>query len=64
MKSIYDVFYVLLLKFHGKNFQKYFLSVMIKKKQWNIKKIPHNKIYYDKAQYFVKRLEYSDTNNE
>ena len=61
-KSIYNVFYVLLLKYHRKNFEEQFLSVMIKeKKQWKQKKILNSKIYYDNFQYFVKWLKYFDT---
>ena len=38
-KSIYNVFHVLLLKFHRKNFEQKFSSVMIKEeKQWKMKK--------------------------
>ena len=56
---------MLLLKFHRKNFEKQFSSIMIKKeKQWKMKKNLSNKIYYDKFQYFVKWLKYFDTNNE
>ena len=54
-KSIYNVFHVLLLKSHRKSFEKQFSSIMIKKKkQWKIKKVLNNRIYYDKFQYFVK----------
>ena len=37
---------------------------MKEKEQWKMKKVLNNRIYYDKFQYFVKWLKYSDTDNE
>ena len=64
-RSIYNVFHVSLLKFHRKNFEDSSSSVLMKEKeQWKMKKVLNSRIYYDKFQYFVKWLKYSDTDNE
>ena len=66
MKNIHDVFHVFLLKSYRDDHEneKSSLIELNEKEQWEIEKILNSKVRYEKLNYLIKWLEYSDTDNQ
>ena len=66
MKNIHDVFHVFLLKSYRDDHEneKSSLIELNEKNQWEIEKILNSKVRYEKINYLIKWLKYSNTDNQ